>query len=330
MNQPHTRPHRPPSTLRRVAAGSAAVALALALSACGAASSTATGRTAAPANQASAFPATVTSGQADSGRTITIAEQPDAIVSLSPTATETLFAVGAGGQVVAVDDQSDFPAEAPRTELSGFTPSVEAILAHEPDLVVVAVEDADLVASLDRAAVPTLVLPSVTDLAGAYEQIERVGTATGRAEAATGLVAQMKADIADAVAAAPQASGLTYFHELDPTLYTVTGDTFIGAVYGLFGMVSIADASSGDFYPQLSPEFVVAADPDLIFLSDTQCCGVTVDQVGARPGWADVTAVRTGQVHVHDEDIASRWGPRVVDFVQAVSDRVGTLEPAAG
>ncbi|MFP5415485.1 MAG: ABC transporter substrate-binding protein [Actinomycetes bacterium] len=329
MNQPHTPPRRATPTARRLAAACTALAVAVALSACAATTGGTPGSAAPTADQVGTFPVTVTTGEADGGKTVTVAQEPDAIVSLSPTATETLFAVGAGDQVVAVDDNSDFPAEAPRTDLSGFTPNVEAILAHSPDLVVVAAEDADLIASLDRASVPTLVVPAVKDLDGAYEQIERIGTATGHAQDASALVTQMKADIAAAVGKAPQASGLRYFHELDPTLFTVTGDTFIGHVYGLFGMESIADAS-GDPYPQLSPEFVVAADPDLIFLADAQCCGVSLEQVGARPGWAQLTAVRTGQVHVQDEDIASRWGPRVVDFVETVSTQVATVEREAG
>lgn len=304
----------------RLATALVALVLPLAFVACGAEADPAKSSS---ESSDSAFPVEVTTGHADSGETITIAERPDAIVSLTPTGTESLFAVGAGEQVIAVDAQSDFPEEAPTTELSGHTPNVEAILGHEPDLVVTASGDKDLIASLEKAAVPTLVLPSAADLEGAYEQIARVGLATGHADAADDVVTQMKADITAAVEKAPQVEGLSYFHELDPSLYTVTGKTFIGEVYGLFGMKSIADAAKGgDLYPQLSAEYVVDANPDLVFLSDTECCGVTPEQVTQRPGWSDVSAVREGRVHVLDEDIASRWGPRIVDFVEMISEHV--------
>lgn len=295
----------------------------------GPAQSAATAPATAPAGD-SAFPVEVASGGAGSTTTITIAERPDAIISLSPTATETLFAIGAGEQVKAVDDQSNFPADAPRTELSGFTPNVEAILGEAPDLVVMARADEDVVASLATAGVPTLVLPSAANLTEAYDQMERLGAATGRLAEAKALVAKTDEAIDAAVASVPERQGeTTYFHELDPTLYTVTGGTFIGEIYGLFGLTSIGDAAgTGDLYPQLSEEFVVEQDPDLIFLSDTQCCGVTLEQVKQRPGWAGMAAVEHGRVHSVNEDIASRWGPRVADFAASVAEQVKALEPA--
>jgi iron complex transport system substrate-binding protein len=325
-------PRTLPRSRTRSLAGVLALVGSLTLASCAdeAASPESAGETA-PTAAAADYPVEVTTGPSDSAETITISEQPDAIVSLSPTATETLWAVGAGDQVVAVDDQSDYPEDVPTTKLSGYTPNVEAILGYEPDLVVTSSDDNDLVAGLEKAAVPTLVLPSAEDLDGAYEQIERIGTVTGHPAEAAELVDEMKADIEAAVAEAPQADGLTYFHELDPTLYTVTGETFIGEVYGLFGMESIADAAEGgDDYPQLSAEYVVDADPDVVFLSDAECCEVTPQQVAERPGWAGISAVRNDEVHVLDEDIASRWGPRVVEFVKMVSEHVSSLEPADG
>lgn len=276
-----------------------------------------------------AFPADVLSGQVGDGTQITIGERPSSIVSLSPTATETLWAVGAGDQVVAVDDQSNYPAGVPATKLSGYTPNVEAILAFEPDLVLSSGDGGDLVAGLEKAGVPTLLLPAATDLDDAYSQIERIGAATGHVAEAAKVVAEMRSDIRSAVADAPRAAGLTYFHELDPTLYTVTGKTFIGEVYGLFGMTSIGDgAAGGDDYPQLSAEYVVDVDPDLVMLADTDCCEVTPEKIADRPGWDDLTAVRTGQLHEIDKDISSRWGPRIVDFVRAIGDVVADVEPA--
>ena len=117
---------------------------------------------------------------------------------------------------------------------------------------------------------------------------------------------------------------LTYFHELDTALYTVTSDTFIGQIYGLLGLESIADEAAGAAdaggYPQLSEEFIVDADPDVIFLADAQCCDQSPATVAARPGWENLTAVTSGNVVVVDEDVASRWGPRTVDFLREVAE----------
>lgn len=253
---------------------------------------------------------------------------PQAIVSLSPTSTEMLYAVGAGDQVVAVDDRSDYPEGVPVTDLSGYTPNVEAILGYEPDLVVANADTGDLVAGLENAGVEVLILPAASTLDDTYAQIEQIGAATGHVGDAAELVAQMKTDIDAIVAGVPaRATPLRYYHELDDTLYSVTDDTYIGEIYGMLGLTSIA--TGGDGYPQLSAEFIVEQDPDLILLADGQCCGVTPDTVAKRAGWADLTAVRGGNVHVVDEDLASRWGPRVVDFMREVAGIVSAV-PADG
>lgn len=277
------------------------------------------------------FPVTVASGPDDKPTEITIEERPTSIVSLSPTATEMLWAVGAGDQVVAVDDRSDYPTDVPVTKLSGYEPNIEAILEYEPDLVVAADDTGDLVANLEKAQVPTLVLPSAEELDDTYSQMERLGEATGNAEEAAQAVDKVRTGIEQALEDAPDAEGVTYFHELTPDLYTATGDTFIGEVYAMFGLTNIADRSgTGDDYPQLSGEYVVEEDPDLVFLADGECCGVTEADVAKRPGWKQLTAVETDQVHVVDEDIASRWGPRVVDFARLVSDILTEREQALG
>ncbi|MET0525048.1 MAG: ABC transporter substrate-binding protein [Nocardioides sp.] len=277
------------------------------------------------------FPVSVVSGAMDADTTITVEAEPTSIISLSPTATEMLWAVGAGDQVVAVDDQSDYPEDVPVTELSGYEPNVEAILAKEPDLVLAESDQGDLVAGLEKARVPTLILPSATDLEESYDEIERIGAATGHPDEAAEVVKDMQADIEEALADAPDAEGVTYFHELTPDLYSAGGGTFIGEVYGLFGLENIADETGkGDDYPQLSNEYVVSADPELVFLADGECCGIGVADIAKRPGWEQVDAVEDEQVHVVDEDIASRWGPRVVDFIEMISEILTEREQTLG
>lgn len=240
---------------------------------------------------------------------------PDRIISLSPTATEMLFAIGAGRQVVAVDEDSDYPSDAPRTKLSGLEPNIEAIARYNPDLVVVSYDPEGFVKSLAALGVPVLLEPAATNLAGTYAQIGALGRATGHADQAAALVRRMRAEIAAAIAGAPRFSPPeTYYFELEQDFYSVTSSTYVGQLLKMFGLRDIADGAKGasSGYPQLSDEYIVRADPRIIFLADTICCGQSARTVAARPGWRNVAAVRDGAVVGLNDDIASRWGPRVV------------------
>jgi iron complex transport system substrate-binding protein len=255
---------------------------------------------------------------------------PSKIISLSPTATEMLFAIGAGDQVIAVDDFSNFPAEAAAkmTELSGFEPNVEAIAGYEPDLVATDGTNPDLLGQLDSLGIPHWEGPAAVTLDDVYVQIEQLGATTGHVAEAADLVATMQADIAEVIAALPVLDApLTYYHELDNTFFTATSDTFIGYVYSQLGLRNIADEveTSAGPYPQLNAEFIISADPDLIFLACTKYCGETAETVAARPGWGELKAVTTGGVIEMDDDIASRWGPRVVDYLQQAGDAVALV-----
>ena len=245
---------------------------------------------------------------------------PQRIISLSPAATESLFAIGAGKQVVAVDDQSDYPKRAPKTALSGFTPNVEAIASYRPDLVVVQYDSGGVVGALRKLDIRVLVQPSAKNLTVAYAQIRQLGSVTAHKRAAAALVKRMKAAIGRSLAATPKRR-LSVYHELSPDFYSATSKTFIGGIYKLFGLGNIADAadSTSSGYPQLSGEYILGANPGLIVLADTRCCGQTVGGVASRPGWSGLAAVRTRSVVAVDDSIASRWGPRVVQFVQAVA-----------
>jgi iron complex transport system substrate-binding protein len=281
-------------------------------------------------SQTGSFPVTI----AAANGSVTVSKRPTRIVSLSPTATEMVFAVGAGKQVVAVDDQSNYPADAPHTDLSGFEPNVEAIAGRRPDLVLVANDTGSVVAGLQALDIPVLLLPAAVKLDDTYTQLEQVGAATGHVGDAAEVVAQMQDDIEEiAKDVKGAATGLTYYHELDDTLFTVTSKTFIGAVYGLVGLENVADAADkdGSGYPQLSAEYLVQQDPDLIFLADTKCCGQSAETLAQRPGFADLKALGDGGVGVVelDDDIASRWGPRVVDFLRLVAQAVERVEAKA-
>lgn len=305
------------SLSRRALGALAAVGLAAALAAC----ATEDTGTPAPSGAAAAYPVTVGS--------VTLAAQPVKIISLSPTTTEMLFAIGAGGQVTAVDDNSNFPAEAPKTDLSGFQPNAEAVAAKSPDLVVLSTDSNNVVAQLTTLKIPVYVAPAAVTLDDTYRQLAELGTLTGHANEAAALTQRMKDDIAKLVKDVPQrTTPLTYYYELDPTLYSVTSKTFIGSLFELAGLKNVADAADakGSGYPQLTAESLVKANPDLIFLADTKCCGQSLDTVKARAGWAGITAVSKGQVIALDDDIASRWGPRVVDLIRAIVEATGKAQ----
>jgi iron complex transport system substrate-binding protein len=275
-------------------------------------------------SSAASFPVTIDAANGD----VAIAEQPQRIVSLSPTATEMLFAIGAGDQVEAVDDQSNYPSDAPVTDLSGFEPNVEAIVSYEPDLVVYSTEPGDLGAALAGVGIPAVQQPAAATLDDVYDQLEQLGVATGNVSAAEVVVERMRAEI-ESIAASiePPSEPVTYYHELDDTYYTVTSSTFIGQLYSLVGLRNIADEAkgAGGGYPQLSAEYIVDADPDLIFLADTKCCGQSPRTVSKRPGWDRIAAVENGGVISLDDDVASRWGPRVVDYLRRITEAVADV-----
>src|SRR5262245_24106009 len=270
---------------------------------------------------AAAYPVTV---DAANGK-VTVDTMPTRIVSMSPTATEMLFAIGAGDQVVAADSYSDYPSDAPTTKPSAYEPNAEAIANYEPNLVIYATDPGDLQSSLDKLKIPALSEPAAATMDDVYAQMEQLGEVTGHTDEAAAQVAALKAKVKSAVDAVGDAGkGMTYYYELDDTYYSATSDTFIGAVLGELGLKNIADqakgASSG--YPQLSAEYILQADPDVILLADTKCCGQNAEKVANRPGWSDPSAVKDGGVVELDDDVASRWGPRIADLLQQVGDAV--------
>ena len=255
-------------------------------------------------------------------------DRPQRIVSLSPMATEVLFAIGAGEQVVAVDEFSYYPPGAPVTDLSGWNPNVEAVLSYEPDLVVIANDANDLMAGLDTVGVEVLLSLAPADFEGGYDSIAELGIAVGRIDEAAALVADLRAEIDAALAAAPNVP-IRVYHELDNTYFSVSSNSFIGAVYAAMGAINIADEADVDGYgyPQLTEEYIVEADPELIVITDL--VGSTAEDVAARPGWGDVAAARNGNIVLVNSDIASRWGPRLPQFIAAVAEALQTVAASA-
>jgi len=277
-----------------------------------------------------AYPVTVTAANGE----VVVATRPDAIVSLSATATEMLFAIGAGDQIVAVDSLSNYPPEAPVTDLAAFTPSAEAVASYSPDLVVISFDANDLLAGLTELEIPTLLMPAAASLEDVWAQFGALGAATGNVDEAATAVAAIQADLDELVAGTDLGGdALTYYYELGPTYFSATSSTFIGSLIGRLGLQNIADPADADGtafgFPQLTAEFIIAADPDLILLADTLCCGQNAAVVGARPGWEAMQAVVGGGVVELNDDIASRWGPRIVDLLTQIAGAASELAAAA-
>lgn len=313
--------HRPPTLTLAVAAS-----LALTLSAC-TVEPTTEGSTEPTTDVVEAgFPVTV---DADNGE-VTIEERPERIVSLSPSATEVLFAIGAGDQVVAADVFSTYPAEAPTTDLSGFDPNVEAIVGYEPDLVVIANDSNDLVASLGELGIPVLAHDAPADVEAGYDIAAGLGQATGHVDETAELVAEMRAAMDEAFASAPDGASVRVYHEVDEALFAASSASFIGSIYEEMGAVNVADEADaeGTGYPQLTEEAIVTADPQLIVVTDM--VAYTADDVAARPGWSEIDAVADGNIVTVSSDLASRWGPRLPELVATLAAALDEAAVPAG
>jgi len=275
------------------------------------------------ANAASKYPLVITSA----GFQAKINEKPTRIISLSPSSTEILFAIGAGKQVLAVDDNSNYPPNVPKSQLSGFTPNIEAIVALNPDLVILQIDSAKSKSvrdSLTKLRIPVVMEKSAAKISDTYNEIELLGKVTDRSSAAKSLTTSMKKRITTILSASAKKERYRFFHELDNTLYSATSKTFIGNVYKDFGLTNVADAASSSDsagYPQLSAEYLIKSNPQIIFLADAQY-GETAATVKARQGWQGIDAVTNSKIVELPADIPSRWGPRIVDFYEIVAKAI--------
>jgi iron complex transport system substrate-binding protein len=270
------------------------------------------------------FPLAVTD---DLGRHVTIASAPKRIVSLAPSNTEILFAVGAGDQVVGLTKYCSYPPEASagRTVIGGFTAnsvSVEKILALQPDLVVAAGSShRSVIEALEQAHVTILALDA-QNLDGIYKNILLAGQVTGHTSQAGKLVDDMKrrvAAVSAKVQTIPAGERPKVFYEVwDEPLMTAGPATFIHQVIELAGGSNIF-ADAAEEYPRVSPEVVIERNPDVILGPSSHGDALVASKIAARPGWRPIRAVRQGRVAIVDGDLISRAGPRIVDALESVA-----------
>jgi iron complex transport system substrate-binding protein len=261
------------------------------------------------------FPMTL---QSRDGSSITLKAAPQRIVSLAPAATETLCAIGAGDQIVAVEKFENCPSgSSAKPALDAFMPDVEAIAAQRPDLVFTTYNPPGFVEALRKIQVPVLYLDVPTKIAGVYDDIALFGRITGKTQAADNLVKGMKEKQDAIVKKIGGSTGPRVYQELDTTYFTVGPNSFIGDFYKELKAANIVTEADGD-YPQLSQEVIIQRNPQVIVLSDEDV-DVTPAEVKQRPGWSVIDAVKNDRICNVDPDIIERPGPRVIEGLEAVA-----------
>jgi len=264
----------------------------------------------------------------DLGRQVTLPSAPKRIVSLAPSNTEILFAVGAGDQVVGLTQYCNYPPEASqgRTVIGGFAAnsiSVEKIMSLQPDLVLAAGSEHKMVIeALEKSNVTVFALDAQT-LDDIYGDLLAIGQMTGHAPEAQSLVGKMKlrvAAVSDKVKAIPASERVRVFYEVwDEPLTTAGPGTSVHQVIETAGGINIFADVAREQYPKVSAEVVIERNPDVILGPSSHGSALIAAKVAARPGWQSVKAVEKGRIVIMDGDMISRAGPRVVDAIEAVA-----------
>jgi iron complex transport system substrate-binding protein len=259
-------------------------------------------------------------------RTITLAGPAQRIISLAPSNTEILFAIGAGDQVVGRDGASDYPAEAASLESVGDTfagLNTETIISLEPDLVLAAeITPVEYIAELEALGINIFWLANPDDINGLYTNLDIVGQLTGHQEDAAALTESLQARVAAVGSAIANVTETpTVFYELDASdpnaPWTAGAGTFIDVLINSAGGQNVGAVLSGD-YAQISIEELLVQNPQFILLGDA-AYGVTVESVGERAGWGEIAAVQNGNVYPFDDNLVSRPGPRLVDALEQLA-----------
>ena len=239
---------------------------------------------------------------------------PKRIISLSPSITEILFEIGSGNQVIAVDNLSNYPNEAPITDISAYDPNVEAISLLNPDLVILSYNIKNLKAALKKIGIETIYLPAPLNFEDILDQIDYLGLQTGNEDKAKKLISKMKNRMKTLQKLRENETATKIYHEIDPNYYSPSKFSFIGDIYQKLNYKNVADKAdiSNLGYPKLSPELIISENPDLIVLPGKD--NKYVEKVKLRPGWGYIEAVKKNNFLLTNNDIASRWGPRILNF----------------
>lgn len=265
----------------------------------------------------------------DLGNEITLEGPAQKIVSLSPSMTESLFALGAGDRIIARESNSTYPEEAQEIEDIGAIWEglpVEKIVSLEPDLVVAAeIISPDQVNQLRDVGLTVFWQENPEDFQGLYENLEEIARLVDQGPEEDELVSSLKERVSAVEKKLEEVDEEPLvFYELDATdpsnPYTVGAGSFISYIINKAGGQNLGDALEGG-YPQISSEEIIAQDPDYILLGDAQY-GVTAQAVAERPGWDQLTAVQEGRVVEINDDLVSLPGPRLVEGLEEVAKKI--------
>ncbi len=301
----------------------AAILLAVTLAACSNDGGSPAGETPTPIAEAGdGFPTTLTGSD---GRDLTLESPPQRMVVLSPGHVEILFAIGAGDQVIAVEQNADFPPEAAALEpkISGLDPSVEAIADLAPDLVIIAFTPEGFIEQMDTLGILVFlddINTKITTIDEVFDSIKELGRITGNRKQAQALINDLRARVRAVVKELRGVDdGPTVYHELDATggFFSISPDSFVGDLYRTLKAENIVGEDEGPF-PALTQEAIIERDPEVIVLADA-AFGETPEVVSARPGWDTIDAVINGRVYAIDPNIVSRPGPRIVDALEELA-----------
>ena len=239
---------------------------------------------------------------------------PKRIISLSPSITEILFEIGSGNQVIAVDNLSNYPNEAPISDISAYDPNVEAISLLNPDLVILSYNIKNLNTALKKIGIETIYLPAPLNFEDILDQIDYLGLKTGNEDKAKNLISNMKVRMKTLQKLRENEKATKIYHEIDPNYYSPSKFSFIGDIYQKLNYKNVANKAdiSNLGYPKLSPELIISENPDLIVLPGKD--NKYVEKVKLRPGWGYIEAVKKNNFLLTNNDIASRWGPRILNF----------------
>jgi iron complex transport system substrate-binding protein len=273
-----------------------------------------------PSVTASPFPAALTDFQ---NRSVTVPARPERLVSIGPSITAFLFALGAGPRVVGVDDFSDEPAEAAtREHVGGIKVNFEKVVALRPDLVLSVKFSDGTIEKLQSASLNVLVVDpqSVSDVAKTATLLGKAVGADG--EALAGSIQQR----VDAVKAktAKVATRPRIYHEIDASdpakIFTVGPGSYINDLIDIAGGINIA-ARAPSAYPQLSAEEILRSDPEIIVLAADAYSSKPGD-VAARQGWSIIAAVKNNRIFTIDPNLINRPGPRVGEAAETYAKLV--------
>ncbi|MBP1692507.1 MAG: putative transporter substrate binding protein precursor [Chloroflexi bacterium] len=260
------------------------------------------------------------------GRNVIFDQPAQRIVSIAPSNTEVLFAIGAGAQVIGRDEFSDYPDQAKQLPSVGGgygALDMETMVSLKPDLVLASqLTPAEQVQAIEKLGLKVFLLPNPNTIEDMFANLLEVGKITGTEAQAQTLIDGLKTRVAavDAKVAAVQQKPVV-FYELDSTdpnaPWTAGPGSFIDALISRAGGVNLG-AKLKDSYAQISIEQLLVDQPDIIIAGDYTWGGVTAEAIKARQSWADLQAVKQDKVYIFDDNLVSRPGPRLVDGLEAM------------